>query len=97
MNNLLSRPEILNKVDNINQYDVIYLCFPIWWYQAPTIVNTFLETYHFNGQTIIPFATSGGSMMGKTNEHLLPSCKNVKLIEGKRLNAFITDEELINF
>lgn len=60
-----SRPKIISKVKNINEYDVIYLGFPIWWYQAPTIINTFLEMYDFNGQTIIPFATSGGSGMGK--------------------------------
>ena len=59
-----SRPKIISKVKNINEYDVIYLGFPIWWYQAPTIINTFLEMYDFNGQTIIPFATSGGSGMG---------------------------------
>ena len=69
-----SRPKIISKVKNINEYDVIYLGFPIWWYQAPTIINTFLEMYDFNGQTIIPFATSGGSGMGKTNQYLLPSC-----------------------
>ena len=49
-----SRPKIISKVKNINEYDVIYLGFPIWWYQAPTIINTFLEMYDFNGQTIIP-------------------------------------------
>ena len=73
-----SRPKIISKVKNINEYDVIYLGFPIWWYQAPTIINTFLEMYDFNGQTIIPFATSGGSGMGKTNQYLLPSCKKAK-------------------
>ena len=62
-----SRPKIISKVKNINEYDVIYLGFPIWWYQAPTIINTFLEMYDFNGQTIIPFATSGGSEIGRAH------------------------------
>lgn len=89
-----SRPKIISKVKNINEYDVIYLGFPIWWYQAPTIINTFLEMYDFNGQTIIPFATSGGSGMGKTNQYLLPSCKKAKLLDGKRLSSNPSEEEL---
>ena len=89
-----SRPKIISKVKNINEYDVIYLGFPIWWYQAPTIINTFLEMYDFNGQTIIPFATSGGSGMGKTNQYLLPSCKEAKLLDGKRLSSNPSEEEL---
>ena len=79
---------------NSRSYDVIYLGFPIWWYQAPTIINTFLEMYDFNGQTIIPFATSGGSGMGKTNQYLLPSCKKAKLLDGKRLSSNPSEEEL---
>ena len=89
-----SRPKIISKVKNINEYDVIYLGFPIWWYQAPTIINTFLEMYDFNGQTIIPFATSGGSGMGKTNQYLLPSFKKAKLLDGKRLSSNPSEEEL---
>ena len=61
--------------------------FPIWWYVAPTIINTFLESYDFSGKTIIPFATSGGSGMGKTNEGLEKSCPGAKLMEGKLLNG----------
>ena len=57
--------------------------YPIWWYVAPTIINTFLESYHFSGKTIIPFATSGGSGMGRTNENLKPSCPGAVLMPGK--------------
>lgn len=67
---------------------------PIWWYVAPTIINTFLESYDLSGKTIIPFATSGGSGMGKTNEKLLPSCPGATLLQGKMLNGRISENEL---
>ena len=67
MSDPTSRPAIAAKRDNIDEYDTIFVGFPIWWYVAPTIVNTFLESYNLKGKTIIPFATSGGSGMGKTN------------------------------
>lgn len=78
-----SRPSIARKRDNMADYDTIFVGFPVWWYVAPTIINTFLESYDLTGKTIIPFATSGGSGMGKTNEKLLPSCPGAKLLEGK--------------
>lgn len=83
-----SRPEIAEKKDNMGDYDVIFVGFPIWWYVAPTIINTFLESYDFTGKKIIPFATSGGSGMGKTNEKLAPSCKGAELLDGEMLNHF---------
>jgi len=78
-----SRPAIAGKRDNMDEYDTIFVGFPIWWYVAPTIINTFLESYDFAGKTIIPFATSGGSGMCKTNEKLQPSCPGAKLLEGR--------------
>ena len=83
MNDPASRPAIAGKRDNMDEYDTIFVGFPIWWYVAPTIINTFLESYDFAGKTIIPFATSGGSGMGKTNEKLQPSCPGAKLMDGK--------------
>ncbi len=65
MNDPSSRPAIADKVEHMEQYDTVYVGFPIWWYVAPTIINTFLESYDFSGKTVIPFATSGGSGMGK--------------------------------
>lgn len=94
MNNPNSRPAIKYVRDNMDEYDTIFVGFPIWWYVAPTIINTFLESYDLSGKTIIPFATSGSSGMGKTNEKLLSSCKGAKLIEGKRFNANATKTEL---
>ena len=66
MNNPATRPAIAKKRDNMDGYDTIFVGFPIWWYVAPAIINTFLESYDLTGKTIIPFATSGGSGMGRT-------------------------------
>ncbi|MCC8170110.1 MAG: NAD(P)H-dependent oxidoreductase, partial [Oscillospiraceae bacterium] len=81
-------------VENMEQYDTIFIGFPIWWYVAPTIVNTFLEQYDLSGKTIIPFATSGSSGMGRTNTELASSCKGAELKEGKRFAANATEAEL---
>ena len=89
-----SRPAIAGKRDNMDEYDTIFVGFPIWWYVAPTIINTFLESYDFAGKTIIPFATSGGSGMGKTNEKLQPSCPGAKLMEGKVWKKNVKADEL---
>ena len=94
MNDSSSRPEIEAKRDNMSEYDTIFVGFPIWWYVAPTIINTFLESYDLTGKTIIPFATSGTSGMGKTNEKLAPSCKGAKLLEGKRFDSRVSGKEL---
>lgn len=94
MNNRSFRPEIKEKIANIEDYDTIYIGFPIWWYIAPTIINTFLESYDLTGKTIIPFATSGGSGMGNTNKELKDSCKGAILKEGKRLRVTASDEEI---
>lgn len=94
MNDPASRPSIKDKRDNMGDYDTVFVGFPIWWYVAPTIINTFLESYDFTGKTIVPFATSGGSGMGKTNEKLLPSCPGARLVEGKVLNGKASKAEL---
>ena len=94
MNNPASRPAIAGKRDNMNDYDTVFVGFPIWWYVAPTIINTFLESYDLTDKTIIPFATSGGSDMGKTNEKLLPSCKGAKLLDGKVFKASVSGADL---
>lgn len=93
MKNKASRPAITGKVENMDMYDTVFVGFPIWWYIAPTIINTFLEQYDLTGKTVIPFATSGGSGMGKTNDYLLPSCKGAVLKEGKLLNK-MTDGDI---
>ena len=82
------RPEIAESNVQLENYDVIFLGFPIWWYVAPTIINTFLEQYDFSGKKIILFATSGGSKFGKTVEELKVSVSaDAEIIEGKLLNG----------
>ena len=88
MNDRTSRPAIADKNAKVEQYDTIFLGFPIWWYRAPSIINTFLESYNFSGKKIIPFATSGGSKFGKTVEELKVSVPaTCEIIEGKLLNG----------
>lgn len=97
MNDPSSRPEIEALRDNVADYDTIYLGFPIWWYVAPTIINTFLESYDLTGKTIIPFATSGGSGMGKTNEKLEPSCPGATIKAGKVFSMNASRQELADW
>ena len=78
-----SRPEIVKKDLDMSKYDKVYLGFPIWWYTAPTIINTFLESYDFDNKTIVLFATSGGSKWGKTVEDLKVSASKTVFVEGK--------------
>lgn len=87
MNDPASRPEIAEKLDNMSDYDTIFVGFPIWWYIAPTIINTFIESYDLSGRTLIPFATSGGSGMGKTVEKLKALYPTVNFKEGKVVNG----------
>ena len=84
-----SRPAIATTVKNMDEYDTVFVGFPIWWYVAPTIINTFLESYDFSGKTVIPFATSGGSGMGKTEAVLHALCPDsVNWKSGKMLNGY---------
>lgn len=88
------RPAIAGRVENMDQYDRIFVGFPIWWYVAPTIINTFLEQYDLTGKTVIPFATSGMSGMGNTNAELRDSSKGADLKEGKRFGTGVKVLEL---
>ena len=87
MQNPASRPALADGEAKIADYDVIYLGFPIWWYQAPRIIETFLESYDFARKTVIPFATSGGSGMGKTDSILKAVCPAAAWLPGKRLQS----------
>ena len=86
MKNPDSRPEIAEKLKDMEKYDTVFLGFPIWWYVAPTIVDTFLESYDFSNKTIIPFATSGGSGIGKTSDILRKVCPGADIKNGKVIN-----------
>ena len=87
MSNPDSRPEIGNKIPDMGQYDTVFVGIPIWWYVAPTIINTFLESYDFTGKKIATFATSGGSGMGKTDSILKKCAPNADWKEGKRFGS----------
>lgn len=88
MNDANSRPAIANRVEDMAQYDAVFIGFPIWWYEAPRIIETFLEQYDFSAKTVIPFATSGGSGMGKTDSILKSCCSSAaKWLPGKRLSS----------
>ena len=87
MNDRSFRPPLADTDAPIAGHDTILLGFPIWWYVAPTIINTFLESYDFSGKTIVLFATSGGSGFGKTVVSLAPSCPGATIKEGRLLNG----------
>ena len=87
MNDKSFRPPLANRDAHVENYDTIFLGFPIWWYTAPTIINTFLESYDFSDKTIILFATSGGSGFGKTAADLKNSAKGAVIRNGKLLNG----------
>ncbi|QTQ12312.1 flavodoxin [Treponema parvum] len=89
-----SRPAIADTDAHIADYDVIFIGFLIWWYIAPTIINTFLERYDFTGKKIVLFATSDGSGFGKAVANLQPSAPNAKIVEGKLLNGRLNKDTL---
>lgn len=89
-----SRPALADTSAPVAAYDVIFLGFPIWWYVAPTIINTFLESYDFSGKTIVLFATSGGSGLGQSAAGLKASAPGAKILDGKMLNGRLNEAEL---
>ena len=95
MSNHSSRPELADKSADIAAYDTIYVGFPVWWYIAPTIINSFLESYDFSGKKIILFATSGGSGFGKAVQNLKNSAPDAEIIEG-RVNPSAKDIEKLS-
>ena len=92
-----SRPALADTDADIAVYDTIFIGFPIWWYIAPTIINTFLEAYDFSGKKIVLFATSGGSGFGKAVEGLQPSAPGAQIISGEILNGNPNDKKLKAF
>ena len=90
------RPEIVDNEPQVENYDVILIGFPVWWYVAPTIINTFLEKYDFSGKKIVLFATSGGSGFGNTVKELQPSAPGAEIEEGKLLNR-VNRQEMENW
>ena len=94
MNDPDSRPEIAETMPNMADYDTVFIGFPIWWYVAPHIIHTFLESCDFSGKTLVPFATSGGSGMGRTVDGLSKLCPNADWKAGKLVNG-LSDQALV--
>ena len=94
MNNKSIRPAIITGDVDMSGYDTVYLGFPIWWYVAPTVVNTFLEAYDFSGKKIVLFATAGSSGFGNTLAELQPSAPGAAFTETMVLTGVITDEKI---
>ena len=87
MNDPNARPEINGSVDNMDQYDIVFIGYPIWWGEAPRIVSTFMESYDFSGKTIVPFCTSGGSGVGSSARNLETLSSGATFADGQRLNG----------
>ena len=87
MNDPACRPAIAGEVQNMDQYDTVLVGFPVWWYVEPRIVDTFLESYDFSGKTLIPFATSGGSGIGRAEKSLQEHCPKAEWKQGKLVNS----------
>ena len=94
MNDKHSRPALADTDAPVAGYDVIFLGFPIWWYTAPTIINTFLESYDFTGKTVVLFASSGGSGLGKSAAELRPSAPGARIVDGRLLNGQLSENGL---
>ena len=89
-----SRPAIGTKVDNMEQYDTVFVGFPIWWYREPSIIDTFMEAYDFTGKKVVPFATSGGSGLGDSYKNLQALAPGAKVINGEKFPGSVSEEKL---
>ena len=94
MNDRNCRPAIASKVEDISQYSHVFVGFPVWWYREPSIIDTFMESYDWNGITVIPFCTSGGSGLGDAGKNMQALGNGVNVIEGKRLSGNASEAEL---
>lgn len=97
MNDPNARPAISGSVENMEQYDVVFIGYPIWWYDAPRIVSTFMESYDFSGKTIVPFCTSGGSGIGSSATNLEQLTSGAEWLEGQRLNGSDSQDEVMEW
>lgn len=94
MNDRDSRPSIATKVENMEQYEAVFVGFPVWWYREPSIIDTFMEAYDFSGKKVIPFCTSGGSGIGDSAKNLQELAPRAKVVEGKRFSAMTSEKQL---
>ena len=94
MNDRAARPAIGNKVENMEQYSVVFVGFPIWWYREPSIIDTFMEAFDFTGKTVIPFATSGGSGLGDSAKNMQELAPGAKVEDGQKFSSRASEDEL---
>lgn len=94
MNDRNCRPAIRSKVEDMSQYQVVFVGFPVWWYREPSIVDTFMEAYDFSGKTVIPFATSGGSSIGDSGKNMQALAPGAKVMSGKRFASNASEKAL---
>ena len=92
-----SRPAISSKVDDMSQYDTVFVGFPVWWYREPSIIDTFMEQYDFSGKTVVPFCTSGGSQLGESVENIQNLAPGAKVVAGERFASSVSEDELESF
>jgi flavodoxin len=89
-----SRPAIAAKVDNMEQYDTVFVGFPVWWYREPSIIDTFMESYDFSGKTVVPFATSGGSGLGDSYKNMQELALGATVKDGKKFSPSVSEASL---
>ena len=97
MNDRASRPAISSKVDNMAEYDVVFVGFPVWWYREPSIIDTFMEQYDFSGKKVVPFATSGMSGIGDSGKNMQALAKGAKVVRGNRFSNSVSEKELADW
>lgn len=97
MNNPDARPAISGSVENMEQYDIVFIGYPIWWSEAPRIVSTFVESYDFSGKTIVPFCTSGGSGIGSSASNLEQLTSGATWLDGQRLNGSDSQDTIMEW
>lgn len=97
MNDESCRPAIAVKVDDMAAYDTVFIGFPVWWYVEPRIIDTFLEAYDFAGKTIVPFATSGGSGLGRAPQRMQALVPGAKVLQGGLLNGRRSQANLVDW
>lgn len=94
MSDTSSRPAIAESIDNMDDYDTVFVGFPVWWYREPSIIDTFMESYDFSGKTVVPFCTSGGSGLGESGANMQALAPGAKLGIGERFKGRVSEEEL---
>lgn len=97
MKDLSCRPAIANAMPDVQKYEVVFVGFPVWWYREPSIIDTFMEKCKWNGQKVVPFATSGGSGIGNSGENMQKLAPAAKVEKGDKLSANASETTLTNW